>query len=108
MFLGKVLGSVWATHKEEGMENVKLLIIQPVDWRYEPEGSTVIAADRIGAGFGEKVIVSRGNPARVLFNQRIVPVDAIVVGIVDGYEIQTRADAYSVAMSERGVLDDGA
>ncbi|MGZ9585202.1 EutN/CcmL family microcompartment protein [Paenibacillus marinisediminis] len=86
MFLGKVMGSVWATHKEEGMENLKLLIVQPVDWRHEPQGSTVIAADRIGAGIGEKVIVSRGNPARTLFSHRSVPIDAIIVGIVDAYD----------------------
>jgi len=87
MFLGKVVGSVWATHKEAGMENVKLLIIQPLNWKSQEQGSTVIAADRIGAGSGEKVIVSRGNPARILFDNRSVPIDAVVVGIVDAYEL---------------------
>lgn len=87
MFLGKVVGSVWATQKEMGMENVKLLIIQPLGWRNEEQGSIVIAADRIGAGTGEKVIVSRGNPARILFDNRNVPIDAVVIGIVDSYEL---------------------
>lgn len=87
MFLGKVIGSVWATQKEEGMDNLKLMIVQPLDFRERDAGTTVIAADRIGAGVGEKVIVSRGSPARILFSGKQVPVDAMIVGIVDSYEI---------------------
>jgi ethanolamine utilization protein EutN len=87
MVLGKVMGSVWATHKEAGMDQLKLLLIQPLDFKGRAQGSTMIAADRIGAGIGEHVIVSRGNPARMLFDGRNVPIDAIVVGIVDGIEL---------------------
>lgn len=87
MFLGKVIGSVWSTQKEEGMENLKLLVVQPVDWNDKEGGRTVIAADRIGAGVGEKVIVSSGSPARILFPGRAVPIDAVIVGIVDSYEV---------------------
>jgi ethanolamine utilization protein EutN len=87
MFLGKVIGSVWATQKEEGMDNLKLMIVQPLDFRDRESGQTVIAADRIGAGVGEKVIVSRGSPARILFSNRQVPVDAMIVGIVDSFEL---------------------
>lgn len=87
MFLGKVIGSVWATQKEEGMDNLKLLIVQPLDVREREAGQTVIAADRIGAGVGEKVIVSRGSPARILFTGKSVPVDAMIVGIVDSFEV---------------------
>ncbi|MFC5448491.1 EutN/CcmL family microcompartment protein [Paenibacillus aestuarii] len=87
MLLGKVIGSVWATQKEDGMENLKLLVIQPIDFSGREAGATVIAADRIGAGAGEKVIISRGSPARILFSGKNVPIDAMVVGIVDSYEI---------------------
>lgn len=87
MFLGKVMGSVWATQKEAGMENLKLLIVQPIDWKNKEQGQAVIAADRIGAGVGEKVIVSRGNPARILFANKNTPIDAVIVGIVDSYEV---------------------
>ncbi|MBW5444468.1 ethanolamine utilization protein EutN [Cohnella sp. CFH 77786] len=87
MFLGKVIGSVWATQKEEGMDNLKLMIVRQLDFTGREEGQTVIAADRIGAGVGEKVIVSRGSPARILFSGKQVPVDAMIVGIVDSYEI---------------------
>ncbi|RUS46330.1 EutN/CcmL family microcompartment protein [Cohnella sp. AR92] len=87
MFLGLVIGSVWATQKEEGMDNLKLLIVQPMDFHDREAGSTVIAADRIGAGVGEKVIVSRGSPARILFSGKQVPVDAMIVGIIDSFEL---------------------
>jgi len=87
MMLGKVVGNVWATKKEEGMENLKLLIVQPIDIHHQPAGSNVIAADRIGAGMGETVIVSRGTPARMLFGNRNIPIDAVVVGIVDSFEV---------------------
>jgi ethanolamine utilization protein EutN len=87
MFLGKVIGSVWATQKEDGMDNLKLMVIQPIDFKDREAGLTVIAADRIGAGVGEKVIVSRGSPARILFSGKNVPVDAMIVGIVDSFEV---------------------
>ncbi|SDN68940.1 ethanolamine utilization protein EutN [Paenibacillus sp. yr247] len=87
MFLGKVIGSVWATQKEDGMENLKLLVIQPTDFNNREAGQPVIAADRIGAGVGEKVIVSRGSPARILFSGKNVPIDAMIVGIVDSFEV---------------------
>ncbi len=87
MFLGKVIGSVWATQKEVGMENLKLLMVQPIDTEANDQGQIVIAADRIGAGVGEKVIVSRGTPARILFGNNNAPIDAVIVGIVDSFEV---------------------
>ncbi|MEX2461903.1 MAG: EutN/CcmL family microcompartment protein [Paenibacillaceae bacterium] len=87
MFLGKVIGSVWATQKEEGMDNLKLMVIQPIDFKDRESGLPIIAADRIGAGVGENVIVSRGSPARILFNHKAVPVDAMIVGIVDSFDV---------------------
>lgn len=87
MFMGKVIGSVWATQKEEGMDNLKLMIVQPLDFREREAGQSVITVDRIGAGIGERVIVSRGSPARILFSGKAVPVDAMIVGIVDSYEL---------------------
>ncbi|MFC5469863.1 EutN/CcmL family microcompartment protein [Cohnella suwonensis] len=91
MFLGLVIGSVWATQKEEGMDNLKLMIVQPIDAFGVRAGSQVIAADRIGAGVGENVIVSRGSPARVLFGGKAVPIDAMIVGIVDSFDVAERS-----------------
>ncbi|MCH1624019.1 EutN/CcmL family microcompartment protein [Ferdinandcohnia quinoae] len=86
MMLGKVIGSIWATQKEEGMKNIKLLLVQPISVEDEPLGQLMIAADRIGAGKGERVIISRGSPARMIF-QKNTPIDAVVIGIVDSMEV---------------------
>lgn len=92
MFYGKVIGSVWATQKETGMDNLKLLVIQPMDFKDSEAGTPIIAADRIGAGVGERVIVSRGSPARTLFTDKMVPIDAMIVGIVDSFEVTKEAE----------------
>lgn len=67
------------------MENLKLLLVQPIHANGTEAGTQVICADRIGAGQGETVIVSRGSSARVLINKDS-PVDAVIVGIVDSFE----------------------
>lgn len=85
MILGKVIGSIWATQKEEGMKQLKLLIIDPITWKGESVGQPIIVADRLGAGVGERVIISRGSSARTIFNKN-APIDAVVVGIVDALE----------------------
>lgn len=85
--MGKVIGSVWSTQKETGMENLKLLLVQPFDANDRAMNNVVVAADRIGAGVGERVIVAQGSTARILFDQKVTPVDAVVVGIVDSYEM---------------------
>ncbi|WP_342431752.1 EutN/CcmL family microcompartment protein [Neobacillus sp. FSL H8-0543] len=86
MILGKVIGSIWCTQKEDGMKQLKLLIIEPITWEGGSIGQPIIAADRIGAGQGERVIISRGSPARTMFNKD-APIDAVVVGIVDSLEV---------------------
>ncbi|WP_075981276.1 EutN/CcmL family microcompartment protein [Bacillus massilinigeriensis] len=91
MILGKVIGSIWATHKEVGMSHLKLLMIEPINMRDEVVGQPIIAADRIGAGQGEVVIISRGSPARTIFDKN-TPVDAVVVGIVDSLEVRDEFD----------------
>lgn len=87
MFLSKVVGSVWTTQKEKGMENLKLLIVQPINLEREGEGEAVIAVDRIGAGVGELVLVTRGTPAQRITGEKNSPIDAAVVGIVDSFEV---------------------
>lgn len=83
MQLGKVIGNVWATRKEDGLTGLKLLFVQPI----HPDGSDIqspiIAADRIGAGVGDQVIVTKGSSARFINPDRSTPIDAIIVGIVD-------------------------
>lgn len=85
MRIGTVVGNIWATRKEEGLQGLKLLIIQPknVDGQFSHE--QIVAADRIGAGVGDEVILTMGSAAvRSFSTTTICPIDAIVVGIIDG------------------------
>ncbi|MFE8700873.1 EutN/CcmL family microcompartment protein [Cytobacillus sp. FJAT-54145] len=79
MVIGSVIGSIWATRKEEGLTGLKLLKVQ-IDVPEEP--SILVAVDRIGAGVGDKVIVTRGTPASS-FLDTPVPIDALIIGIID-------------------------
>lgn len=91
MIICRVLGSVWATRKEEALNGVKLMIVRP-----EPPGETgtapaaancIVAADFIGAGTGERVLVATGSSARNACGKKDAPIDATIVGIVDELEI---------------------
>ncbi|TDK60890.1 ethanolamine utilization protein EutN [Bacillus salipaludis] len=87
MRLARVEGSIWAIQKEKGMENIKLLIVQPINVEKQPEGNVIIAMDRIGAGIGEFVIITQGTPAQKLMGEKGAPIDAAIVGIVDSLEV---------------------
>ncbi|MDQ6598554.1 EutN/CcmL family microcompartment protein [Bacillus salipaludis] len=87
MRLARVEGSIWAIQKEKGMENIKLLIVQPINVEKQPEGNVIIAMDRIGAGIGEFVIITQGTPAQKLMGEKGTPIDAAIVGIVDSLEV---------------------
>lgn len=88
MFLGRVIGTVWATRKEERLEGLKLLIVREVDLELKPKANFVIAADIVQAGVGEVVLVSTGSAARQspLVDKR--PVDALVMAVVDNLSYQ--------------------
>lgn len=87
MLLARVMGSIWTTQKEKGMEHLKLLIVQPVNFREEVEGTALVAIDRIGAGVGELVLLTQGSPAQRLTGDKGSPIDAAIVGIVDSFEL---------------------
>ncbi len=88
MRIGKVIGKIWATRKEEKLSGLKLLIIQPVNViTDELDRAPLVAADIIGAGVGEMVIFVSGSSARGAVGDMQTPVDATVVGIVDDLEI---------------------
>ena len=90
MRIGKVIGNIWATRKEEKLSGLKLLIIQPVNIvTKELDGAPLVSADIIGAGVGETVIFVSGSSARGAVGDVQTPVDATVVGIVDDLEIDS-------------------
>lgn len=88
MKVAKVIGNIWATRKEERLAGLKLLLVQPLDLLSgRPDRVPMVAADIIGAGVGETVLVVSGSSARSAAGDMNIPVDATVVGIVDDQEI---------------------
>ncbi len=88
MLLAKVIGNVWSTKKKDEISALRLLFIQPLGKNLKQDGNVLVAADEVGAGFGELVIVTQGAPAMQAFNKdKLVPIDAVVVGIVDNLEM---------------------
>jgi len=87
MNLAKVLGTVVATRKEESLEGLKFLLLGQVGTDGQATGGTVVAADAVGAGVGELVLYATGSSARQtkMTDQR--PCDAVVMAIVDSWEI---------------------
>ena len=88
MLLAKVIGNVWSTKKLEDISALRLLFIQPLGKDLKPAGNVLVAADEIGAGFGEMVIVTQGAPAMQSFSkEELIAIDAVVVGIADNLEM---------------------
>ena len=87
MYLGRVIGTVVSTSKNQDLVGMKLLIVEKLTERLEREGSTEIAVDSVGAGTGEIVIVSQGSSARYAFKNPTAPIDKAIVGIVDTVEV---------------------
>ena len=88
MQIAKVIGNIWATRKESTLTGMKLLIVQPINILDNDTAINIpmVAADMIGAGMGETVIVVTGSTARVATGSADASVDATVVGIVDDKE----------------------
>jgi microcompartment protein CcmK/EutM len=87
MQVAKVIGDVVTTRKDENLQSITLLVLQPLDAAGAPSGRTLVAVDSVGAGVGEIVFFVRGKEASFPFAPTPVPADAGVVGIVDHYDI---------------------
>ena len=83
MILGKVVGTVVATRKDERLSGSKLLLVQPVQPDETPRGAPLVAVDTVDAGTGERVLVVSGSSARMAEGMTDRPVDAAIVGVVD-------------------------
>ena len=87
MNLAKVLGRVVATCKEESIEGLKLLVLGAAGPDGELTGTTVVAVDAVGAGEGEFVLYASGSSARQTVETEGKPVDAVIMAIVDSWDI---------------------
>ena len=90
MILAEVLGTVVSTRKDSHLLSLKLLLVREVDGNFKPTGNHVVAADAVGAGTGELVLVAQGSSARMTEMSREKPVDAVIAGIVDAVEMSGR------------------
>lgn len=88
MFIGKVVGTVWATKKSPDLEGVRFLIVHPYDLDKEPTKNIVVVADRLGAGVGEIVMCAYGKAARTAVGNQEMAIEAAVVAIVDRVDLQ--------------------
>lgn len=102
MFLGKVIGTVWASAKWKELEGMRLLLVRPYSFAdvggtppvVAPAHDGVVCADVLGAGIGEEVVIAYGHAARVAISGELapgespkIPVDAAIVAIVDRYAV---------------------
>ena len=96
MFLAKVTGSVVSTQKVASMTGRKLLTVEPLRVdpasrdRLMPVGRTFVVVDTVGAGQGEMVLIVQGSSARMTPETEKLPVDAVIVGIVDTVNVENK------------------
>jgi microcompartment protein CcmK/EutM len=91
MLLARIVGTVVATRKDPRLVSCKLLLARPVDPSGKNEGNHVVAVDTVDAGVGETVLIVSGSSARMAAGMKDMPVDAVVVGIVDHVDVPSPA-----------------
>ena len=87
MHLARVIGDVVLSMKDQNLNGIKLLLVQPLTAEREPAGRPLVAVDSVGAGVGEEVFFVRGKEASFPFYPAEPPVDAGIVGIVDHWDL---------------------
>ena len=87
MILGKVIGTIWATRKDEETIGMKFQIVKQVDLDYKLKDSFVVAVDTVQAGVGDIVLVASGSSARQTAITKNKPVDAVIMAVVDKLDI---------------------
>lgn len=87
MLIGKVVGTVVSTAKDEKMQSLRLMVVRQMTIDGQLSGGYVVAVDAVGSGVGEVVLYASGSSARqtVLTDKR--PVDAVIMAIVDTWEV---------------------
>ncbi|HYW80583.1 MAG TPA: EutN/CcmL family microcompartment protein [Thermoguttaceae bacterium] len=96
MFVAKVTGSLVATQKVESMIGRKMLIVEPYQLdaktrdKMVGSGRSLVAVDTVGAGEGEFVLITQGSSARLTPETKQLPVDTVIIGIVDTVHVDQR------------------
>ncbi|HVI43171.1 MAG TPA: EutN/CcmL family microcompartment protein [Anaerovoracaceae bacterium] len=81
MLAGQVIDSIWATRKAESLVGLKFMVVKLIDGIND--GKLIISVDTIGAGIGERVILCEGSAARKMLGKDTIPIDSVIVGIID-------------------------
>lgn len=88
MTLGRVVGNVVATQKNEKLEGAKLLLVQPLDLERKPRGAPILAIDGVDAGVGDLILlIQDGRSAQLVLGKGTAAVDAAIIGVVDAVEL---------------------
>ncbi len=87
MLIGKVVGSVVSTRKDEKLKDLKLLVVQVHDHANEPQGQYVVAVDSVQAGFGDMVLYATGSSARQTTLTDAKPCDAVIMAVIDSWDL---------------------
>jgi microcompartment protein CcmK/EutM len=87
MMIARVIGTVVSTQKESTLDGLRLLVCQPVNAEGDKTGASLVAADAVGAGVGEMILYATGSSARQTIATQNRPVDAVVMAIVDHWEV---------------------
>lgn len=90
MFLGRVIGTVWSTKKDENLVGAKFLIVRELTLDLKEKERFVVAVDSVGAGEGEVVLVATGSSSRMTSFTKDKPVDAVIMGIVDTLDVSVK------------------
>ena len=90
MFLGKVIGTVWSTKKDDKLVGAKFLVVRKLDLDLNEKSDFVVAVDSVGAGEGEVVLVATGSSSRQTHFTQDKPVDAVIMAIVDKLDISIK------------------
>lgn len=87
MIIGKIIGNIWATKKDESLEGFKFFVVKQLGISEEKSKPIVAVDGGVGAGIGDDVLVTQGSSARMIYKGKEVPVDAVIVGVIDSLEI---------------------
>ena len=90
MYLGRVIGTVWSTKKDENLVGAKFLIVRELSLELKEKDRFVVAVDSVGAGEGEVVLVATGSSSRMTSFTKDKPVDAVIMGIVDKLDVSDK------------------
>lgn len=88
MMVASVTGTLFATRKNPHLDGKKLLVVREQTPAGKPEGPTFLAVDRVDAGVGDRVLINKeGSSARLLFGEEEIPVQAVIVAVIDSVDL---------------------